>query len=75
MPELRNLIRKHPFLSAVMLLGCTGQVAGAAPPTLCKQGEMTYFSCQLKGSRVVSVCGSGAVEGAENPLHRASWLQ
>jgi hypothetical protein len=68
-------MRKHSFLSAVMLLGFTVQAARGAPPTLCKQGETTYFSCQLKGSRVVSICGSVGVEGAENPQHRVSWLQ
>jgi hypothetical protein len=72
---MRIIFRKNSLLSAVMLLGLTGQLARAAPPTLCKQGETTYFSCQLKGSRVVSVCGSGAVEASENQAHRASWLQ
>jgi hypothetical protein len=57
------------------LLGLTAQVACAAPPTLCKRGEVTYFSCQLKGARVMSVCGSGAVEPSEPSAHRASWLQ
>lgn len=75
MSELGISIRKHAFLSAILLLGCMEPVARAATPSLCKHGEMTYFSCQLRGSRVVSVCGSGAVDASASPRHRASWLQ
>lgn len=75
MSKLGNVILTHSLLSAVVLLGVTAQVACAAPPTLCKQGETTYFSCRLKESRVVPVCGSGAVDASENPVHRASWLR
>lgn len=56
-------------------LGLIVHQACAAPPTLCKRGEVTYFSCRLKGVRVVSVCGSGAVEPSADSAHRASWLQ
>jgi hypothetical protein len=41
--ELRNFIRKPSLLSVVTLLGCTGQVARAAPPPFCMQGGTTYF--------------------------------
>ena len=54
------------------LLGLTAHLACAAPPTFCKWGEVTYFSCRLKGARVVSVCGSGAVEPSDDSAHRAS---
>lgn len=60
-------------LAALLMLGTPG--VHAATPTLCKAGETTYFSCALKGGKVVSVCGSGEVEPAEGSPRSASWLQ
>lgn len=47
----------------------------AAAPDLCEAGETRYFSCKLKGSKLVSICGSGRVEPIENGGHHAAWLQ
>jgi hypothetical protein len=47
----------------------------AATPSLCEAGESTYFSCKLKGAKVVSICGSGQVTPADHDGHRAAWLQ
>jgi hypothetical protein len=51
-----------------------GTVHGATP-SLCEAGELTYFSCQLKSSKVVAICGSGQVNPLDNGGHRAAWLQ
>lgn len=75
MSKVVNFMGKPKHLICLALLGLTARVACAAPPTLCKRDEVTYFSCQLKGARVVSVCGSGAVEPSEDSAHRASRLQ
>lgn len=50
-------------------------VVHAATPSLCAPNESTYFSCRLKSSKVVSVCGSGRVDPADENGHRAAWLQ
>jgi hypothetical protein len=40
----------------------------------CKEGEMTYFSCQLKNSKVVSICGN-LNESATADSDKGEWVQ
>jgi hypothetical protein len=71
-PEKRKLALRQVF-ACVLLFGM-GAVH-AATPSLCEAGESTYFSCKLKSSKVVSICGSGQVSPRDKDGHRAAWLQ
>lgn len=71
-PEKRKPASRHVF-ACVLLFGM-GAVH-AATPSLCKAGESTYFSCKLKNSKVVTICGSGQVSPDDKDGHRAAWLQ
>jgi hypothetical protein len=62
------------YVIASILLSCM-ETLHAATPSLCEAGESTYFSCRLKGAKVVSICGSGQVNPVDNDGHRVAWLQ
>lgn len=75
MNKARSMMRSSKWcaLTCVLLFGL--DVAHAATPGLCEAGESTYFSCKLKGSKMLAICGSGQVDPLENDGHRAAWLQ
>ena len=49
--------------------------AVAAPASHCSTEEVTYFSCELKNSKVVSICGSPLRESKTLEHPNVAWMQ
>jgi hypothetical protein len=59
--------------SVLFILGSVAAHAGSAH-TLCLKGEVDYFTCTLKNSKVISVCGSESLVPTEES-GASPWLQ
>lgn len=59
--------------AALLVLAFTSSAHSWAAPSLCAKGETIFFSCPVRGGRVVSLCGS--IGGDSGSAGAAEWLQ